>query len=226
VSRLTLAQGKPLLRAVATACLSCRSVVPDDRNQCEVCGALAYSVPAFPPRAWIVGGAAGVFIAAVLVTVLARTARRPPDHPSAAYQAAFSAERWVAPPTPPSASAAPSASAIEVEVAGPEIEGMDRDEAIGTLHKHDKAIRACAATAASASASVDPLEPAGGIRVRIEVRADGAVKAVEVVEHEPPDDRIAECVQKAIRKIKFKRPGAPASIVTAWSFVEETSPSE
>lgn len=101
------------------------------------------------------------------------------------------------------------------------VEGMDRDEAIATLHKHDKSIRACGAPAASAAASAEPFEPAGGIRVRIVVRADGAVQDVEVVEHEPPDDRVAECVQKAIRKIRFKRPGSPASVETAWSFVEE-----
>lgn len=172
------------------------------------------SVPPLPPIPWVVAVGVGIFFAAALAITIAVATPKPPDHPSAAYSAAFADMRWIPPPAPP------SASAIEVEVAGPEIEGMDPEETVEVLHKHDDAIRACGKPVASAESEVEPAE---GMRVRIQVRVDGTVQDVEILESDADDERVSACVQKVIRKIRFKRPGQPATVVTAWSFAAPTS---
>ena len=195
-------------------CPACQAEVPEAASRCEACGNALVSVPPLPPVPWVVAVGVGVFVAAALAITIAVATPKPPDHPSAAYSAAFADMRWIPPPAPP------SASAIEVEVAGPEIEGMDPEETVAVLHKHDDAVRACAKPAASAESEV---EPTGGMRVRIQVRVDGTVQDVEILESDADDERVSACVQKVIRKIRFKRPSQPATIVTAWSFAAPTS---
>lgn len=173
------------------------------------------NVPPIPElrRSWVIAALGGAAAAGLLAALFVLLAPAPPRRTIVLAEAAPASEASAAPSAAvPSASLAVSISPVHD---WPEVTGLDRASAKATLDKHEAEVRKCYPE----PPPEDPDVARPGIQVELTIKGDGTVEDVTVVEDDLGDEAVSACMDKVLRRMRFKRkPGEEATVNMLWTF--------